>query len=317
MLPIELIDELKDLVSCEFYRDFPLDKLSSWKIGGKASLIIRPNSSEQVIELIRFFIKHNIPYLTIGLTTNLLFCDEGVQSPIIQLAENYSRVWLDDHKGVFKVNSGCWTPGFSRYVQRNGYTGAEHTCGIPGTIGGLVCMNGGSLRQCIGDAVVDVKSVDTSGELRLRSQAECEFGYRQSVFQRNEEVILEARFKFEKTKYPGKVRKEMLSIIKSRNEKFPRKTPNCGSVFKSNPVMYNQIGAPGKVIEGMGLKGYSVGMAEVSNHHANFIINKGGATSHDVVELIEDIRGKVYDTHKIVLEAEVKYVDYLGKIKEI
>ena len=192
-------------------------------------------------------------------------------------------------------------------------TGAEHTCGIPGTLGGLVCMNGGSQRKGIGSNVLRVESVDANGRLVERTAEECDFAYRQSVYQNNDEVITTVDLQFESGDR-GLIRHEMLEILSSRRSKFPRKQPNCGSVFKSNPAMYAEIGPPGSVIEQVGLKGKRVGGALVSPGHANFIVNTGFATARDVLTLTRAISDSVAENKGFRMEAEVYFVSPLGAI---
>src|SRR5690606_33120726 len=138
----------------------------------------------------------------------------------------------------------------------------------PGTLGGLVYMNGGSQRKGIGDHVVEVNTVTRAGERKSYTREQCLFQYRASVFQRVDEIITGARFEFEYGD-PQSIRRELLTILRSRRAKFPQKQPNCGSVFVSNPAMYADYGPPGKVIEACGLKGVVQGHAQISPLHAN------------------------------------------------
>ena len=189
-----------------------------------------------------------------------------------------------------------------------GLTGAEHVCGIPGTIGGLVCMNGGSQRKGIGSALVEAVTVDETGAIGIRRPEDCGFAYRRSVFQDNGEVVAAARLRFEPVEEAGRtrseVRREMLRIMADRRRKFPQKEPNCGSVFKSNPAMYDDIGPPGAAIEKLGFKGRRIGGALCSPHHANFVVNTGAATAHDTLALITEIRDAVLASTGYEMEVE-------------
>src|SRR5690606_10000391 len=146
---------------------------------------------------------------------------------------------------------------------------------IPGTIGGLICMNGGSQRKGIGESVIQVHSVDRNGAIVIRRGADCNFEYRNSIYQSADEILLSARLKFNRSISKFETRRRMLSILSERRKKFPQKYPNCGSVFKSNPSMYEVVGPPGQVIESLGFKGMKSGGAMVSPQHANFIVNTG------------------------------------------
>ena len=195
-----------------------------------------------------------------------------------------------------------------------GLTGIERTCGIPGTLGGLICMNGGSQRHGIGEVIVSVTSVDAEGAIRHRSREDCAFAYRHSVFQSNNEVIAGAMLRLEPAADRGAVRREMLEILGSRRRKFPQKEPNCGSVFVSNPAMYAEYGPPGAMIERLGFKECRVGGAMVSPHHANFIVNVGNATAIDVLSLIAKIKVAVLADTGYAMEVEARFVTVEGEI---
>jgi len=239
------------------------------------------------------------------MTTNLLFDDAGLQVPCIQIDSRMAQVIVKGNE--VQAQSGVWVPGFARKLMQAGLGGAEHICGVPGTLGGLICMNGGSQRKSIGLNILSVEAVDLAGNVSCRNVADCGFSYRHSVFQANKEVITGARLEFPR-RARSEIRKEMLSILRTRSVKFPRKQPNCGSVFKSNPAMYAEVGPPGSVIERLGFKGKRVGGALVSPKHANFIVNAGGATSRDVLSLIYSISSSVESMLGYQLEAEAYFV---------
>ncbi|MEQ6888254.1 UDP-N-acetylmuramate dehydrogenase [Halomonas sp. CS7] len=305
------ISQLESLCPSGFERNTSLAAISKWRIGGDADILLRPQSVEELAKLRSWFHQNSIPHLIIGSTSNLLFDDEGLRVPCIQIGERMSGIHIAADK-VY-AQAGAWVPKFSRRLMNSGLTGGEHVCGIPGTIGGLVYMNGGSQRRSIGSNIVSVESVDSKGDIITREVDECEFSYRNSVYQRTEEVITSALFDFNIGERHS-IRKNMLSILAERKRKFPRGQPNCGSVFKSDPDMYADIGPPGKVIELFGLKGKRVGKACVSSQHANFIVNEGGAKSADVLNLIKEISNCVVRESGYRLESEVLYVDPVGKL---
>ena len=258
-----------------------------------------------------FFYRCGVPHAVIGLTSNLLFPDEGLHVPCIQIGTRMSDVSISGSD--VEAQAGAWVPGLARSLMKAGLVGAEHTCGIPGTLGGLVCMNGGSQRKGIGNNVLSVESVDQLGEIRTRSALECDFGYRQSVFQANAEVITSACLRFACGKRSA-IRAEMRAILRERRGKFPRKEPNCGSVFKSNPSMYAEVGPPGAILERLGFKGTVVGGAQVSPLHANFINNVGGARAHEVLALINRMSDAVHRATGFRMEAEICYVTPQGSM---
>ncbi len=304
--------DLSALVPGGVYRDVPLAQVSRWRVGGLAPLVVAPGSVTELQQLMAYVSRNQLRYVVLGSSSNLLFPDEGLEVLAIHMGGRLSdfrvegsRVWSE---------AGIWVPAFARRLARAGLTGAEHTCGIPGTLGGLICMNGGSQRKGIGDHIVDVVSVTRAGEKRIRSRAECGFRYRTSVFQGLGEIIVGARFRFTAVESPRSIRSEMLTILGQRRRKFPRKMPNCGSVFVSNPAMYAEYGPPGAVIEACGLKGMRVGGAMISPLHANFIVNHDQARAADILTLIGVARRTVLDRTGYDMVAEVCYVSPAGQI---
>jgi len=302
---------LRDICSGEVLQGVDLSDISHWRIGGRAELVLRPTSTAEVAALRRWFYKRGMAHLVIGKTTNVLFSDEGLHVPCIQIGEVMSRLSIE-HGEVY-ADAGVWVPGLSRTLMLNGLTGGEHLCGIPGTLGGLICMNGGSNSRSIGGNVISVESVDSRGSIVDRDAEECGFGYRSSIYQTNDEIVTSVRMRF----LPGvcsAIRVEMLKDLANRRRKFPLKEPSCGSVFKSSPGIYADFGPPGAVIEKLGFKGMRVGGAMVSPKHANFIVNTGRAKAADVLEIMKSIRDAVYVQTGYLLEAEARYVTPGGKV---
>jgi UDP-N-acetylmuramate dehydrogenase len=291
--------------------DVPLAQISRWRVGGSADVVVRPGSVAELQALRRNLTDQGLPHLVIGSTTNLLFADEGLRAVCIQIGSRMETVTVAGQE--IQAEAGAWVPGLARRAMLAGLTGAEHICGIPGTLGGLICMNGGSQRKGIGSALVDLEAVDATGELIRFDQAACGFAYRTSVFQDNGLIVARARLRFDPAPDRAAVRREMLEILSSRRRRFPQKLPNCGSVFKSNPAMYAEIGPPGAAIEKLGFKGRRIGGALVSPQHANFIVNDGGATAADVLALIAEIATAVERETGYRMEAEAKYVTPEGR----
>lgn len=307
-----IIDDILSICPGGVRLNVDLKQLSRWQIGGIADVMVEPSSVEELCTLRAFIAREQLPSIIIGDTSNLLFSDDGLRAICIRIGGRMSSLMSDGETVI--AEAGVWVPYLARRVMQAGLTGAEHVCGIPGSLGGLICMNGGSQRKGIGSAVMEVTAVDVSGIAYTLSQAECRFGYRTSAFQTNNAAIAIARLYFERSVDHAAVRREMLSILSDRNRKFPRKQPNCGSVFKSNPAMYAAIGPPGAAIEKLGYKGFRIGDAVVSPNHANFFVNAGIASSRDMVALITMVGDAVYEKTGYRMEPEVRLVTPTGTI---
>ena len=307
--------ELERLAPGAVQCNVPLDKYSQWKIGGLADIVVCPRDANELARIRAWIHERDLRSITVGATSNLLFSDDGLRAIAIHVGAHFDRVEVD--RNSVMVETGVWMPGLARRAMQAGLRGLEHTCGIPGTVGGLICMNGGSQRKGVGDVVMYVESINGVGEVIRRTKSECDFGYRRSIFQSNDDVIVRAALKLEVEDDPRKIRRQMLSILRDRRSKFPRKQPNCGSVFVSNPAMYEDYGPPGRIIEESGFKGFRVGNAAVSNLHANFIVNEGGATASDVLSIIETIRRKVVERTGYFMQVEVRFVSPVGEIQSI
>jgi UDP-N-acetylmuramate dehydrogenase len=289
----------------------PLARHCTWRIGGPADVFVEPAGKEQLAELIGFLNSTRQAWMVIGFGSNLLFDDRGFRGVVVKIGRAFSRVQIHGTRAV--CQPGIWVPQLARRFCNAGLSGLEHAVGIPGSLGGLVVMNGGSRRQCIGTVVEYAEAITPDGRTRRLSWSQCAFGYRSSIFQKTGLVITELGLRCEGAD-PAVIRREMLGILKERRNKFPLKQPSCGSVFLSDPGQYARLGSPGAIIDKMGLKGFRVGGAQVSGLHANFIINAGGATSRDVLELVRVIQEKVRETFAVELQCEFRYVSEDGQI---
>lgn len=306
----DVAHDLELLLPGAVHRDVPLATISQWRIGGTSDLLVRPRNLDEVVRLRSFLHRHQLPHVVIGATTNLLFSDEGLRVVAVQIGPGFDGIEVDGRR--ITCGAGAWVPGLARRAMQAGLTGIEHTCGIPGTAGGLVCMNGGSQRRGIGEAVVEVVSVDGEGRVHRRTAEQCGFAYRRSRFQTNGEIVTGLTIELGTEKTRGEIRRTMVSILQDRQRKFPRKLPNCGSVFVSNPAMYAEYGPPGAIIERLGFKGKVAGGAQVSPLHANFIVNNGNASAKDVQTLIRAIKATVLEKTGYAMEVEARFVTPQG-----
>jgi len=277
------------------------------KIGGLADYFVEPENEQQIIETLAFAKHHNLKYFVIGHGSNLLFADEGYQGVIIKIADKFARIQIENT--TIQVQAGAWMPYVARKAQVAGLVGLEHTVGIPGNIGGIITMNAGSQRKSIAANLKTIFFIDEYGNQRQLTPEESNFGYRESIYQQNKWIITGAEIECQKGD-KNQIRQEMRQILKQRRLKFPRKQPNCGSVFKSNPAMYEQYGPPGKIIEDLGLKGFCIGDVCISEKHANFFVNSGAASSRDFEEMLSKVC-QLCNECKIEINAEIQKVGFL------
>jgi UDP-N-acetylmuramate dehydrogenase len=292
----------------------PLRDHGTWKIGGPADLLVQPASVEQLSGLLRYVNEHRIPRVIIGDGSNLLFDDAGFRGVVIRIGRPLSALHIAGT--VIRVEAGIAVPRLARAAGLAGLVGLEHIVGIPASLGGLICMNGGSLRRNIGDVVRTVRAVDPAGELHNMSREECGFAYRTSAFQTSNRVVVGADLVLDRGDR-REIRRAMSRILRERRRKFPRHRPNCGSVFVVSDELRERYGPPGKVIEDTGLKGLTVGHCEVSRKHANFIVHSGRGSSTDVRELIRRVRAAVHERTGFWMRCEVRYVPPEGNIRPL
>ncbi len=307
----EKLDALAALDIGDRVFNAPLSGYSSWQIGGPADLLVEPTTPQQVATVVTYARQTNVPLVVIGQGTNLLFADAGLRGIILKIGSNMSNLSIVGNRII--AEAGLWVPQLARQAMLAGLSGLEHTIGIPGTLGGLVMMNGGSHRKGIGENVVRVTVVDRDGQLVQMNREECDFSYRHSALQGTGVVVVETELECPFGDL-NQIRREMMTDLRERRTKFPRKQPNCGSVFLSTSEMHATVGPPGKVIEEAGLKGTRIGQAEVSQQHANFILNLGGATAADVLSLIALIRKSIQQEIGFDLKCEARYVEPNGQI---
>jgi UDP-N-acetylmuramate dehydrogenase len=288
-----------------------LSEISRWRIGGVATAVAEPKSIVEASEILGLLSHRPEPLLVVGEMSNILFDSAGFDGVLLRIGDSLSAVRREGT--LVRAEAGVSVPGLARLTADMGLSGLEHTVGIPGTLGGLVAMNGGSQRKGIGLNVEQVKCLDRDGNAFELTHAECEFAYRSSSLQHLDAVIVEVDLRLT-PRDPDAIHAEMDGVVESRKSRFPEELPNCGSTFLSDPAMYESIGAPGRAIESAGLKGYMRGGAQVSVQHANFVINTGGATSDDVLAVIGHVRDEVFRATGFAMDCEVRYVSPDGNI---
>ncbi|MBR6426565.1 MAG: UDP-N-acetylmuramate dehydrogenase [Clostridia bacterium] len=278
-----------------------LSEHSSFRIGGPADLFAMPAHSYDVVKLVDYCRSRQIRFFAVGRGSNLLFDDRGFRGVVISLAMIDGIERMGDGTDI-ECGCGTYLGKACAYARDNGLSGMERLFGIPGSVGGAVYMNAGAYGGEIGDVCVSVEALDSDGNTVVFDREKCGFGYRRSVFMSGDYIILSAHFDL---KYGDKaeIGAEMTRVVEQRSLRQPLNFPSAGSAFKRPEGDYAS-----RLIDVCGLKGLRVGGAQVSEKHAGFIINRGGATSRDVLELIERVRNEVLRQTGIALEPEVEYL---------
>lgn len=273
---------------------------NTFRTGGMAKYFTEPLNTEDILEAIRFAKENRLKYMIVGNGSNLLFSDEGYDGLIIKTSKLKG---IERDEETLKVYSGELTPSVGAFAARNSLTGFEPLSGIPGSIGGGIYMNCGAYGTEIGDLISKVCFLYTDGEIKIFDRSELDFSYRSSSFQHMDGVILWAELKLSEGDR-SQIDEHMKDYAQRRKDKQPLEYPSAGSTFKRPEGHF-----AAKLIDDCGLKGLSVGGAEVSEKHAGFIINKKDATTKDIIELIEKVRKIVFEKTGVTLECEVKVVE--------
>ena len=284
---------------CTAVFDEPLSAHTSFKIGGNAKLFVVPESDEALAVLLKYCADGNIRTLIIGNGSNMLVSDDGIDAVVILMCRESSGVSCSDG-GVVECDAGVSLSKVCRFALDNSLTGLEFAYGIPGTLGGAVYMNAGAYGGEIKDVIIKCDCLTPDGQKKTFTADEMKLGYRKSVFSQNGCVITKVYLKLNSGDY-DKIKAEMTDILNRRKLKQPLEYPSAGSVFKRPEGHF-----AGALIEQCNLKGVSVGGAQVSQKHAGFIINTGGATALDVMTLVKLIQDKVLSETGVLLEPEIK-----------
>ena len=273
---------------------------NTFRTGGMAKYFTEPLNTEDILEAIRFAKENRLKYMIVGNGSNLLFSDEGYDGLIIKTSKLKG---IERDGETLKVYSGELTPSVGAFAAINGLTGFEPLSGIPGSIGGGIYMNCGAYGTEIGNLISKVCFLYTDGEIKIFDRSELDFSYRSSSFQHMDGMILWAELKLSEGDR-SQIDEHMKDYAQRRKDKQPLEYPSAGSTFKRPEGHF-----AAKLIDDCGLKGLSVGGAEVSEKHAGFIINKKDATTKDIIELIEKVRKIVFEKTGVTLECEVKVVE--------
>lgn len=282
--------------------DEPMKKHTSFKIGGTADYFFKATTLEELQNIIKFAKIKEWPITIIGNGSNLLVTDKGIRGLVIKIDINKLKIEKKDKFAVVEVGAGNKLMALATKMKDEELSGLEGLSGIPGSVGGAVVMNAGAYGKEMKDVVLSTTCMDKNGKLYTFSNEEQEFSYRNSIFQKKDYIIIETKLKLEYGK-KDEIQKRMEEYFKSRKEKQPIKYPSAGSSFKRQEGIITA-----KLIDDVGLKGYKIGGAQVSEKHAGFIVNYNNATATDVINLINYIKEKVYSKYGIKIEEEIKII---------
>jgi len=271
---------------------------TSFGIGGPTDLFYETETIKELIKVVKFCRKNNIPYFIFAGGSNLLVSDEGFRGLIIKISNRKYEI----RNTKIIAEAGAPLAQLVEIATKNSLSGLELAVGIPGTIGGAVWGNAGAAKDWIGNVVEEIEVLTAKNEIRKLSQADCQFSYRTSRFKKNKEIILRVVLQLKKGD-PEKIRKKLDDFLAKRKNQPKRKS--AGSIFKNPPNK-----AAGWLIDQCGLKGKRIGDAQISPQHANFIINLGNATADDVVQLIKLAKKEVKKKFGIKLEEEIYLIGF-------
>lgn len=294
--------------NCWLKPDISLANFTSYRVGGEAQWFAEPRSSEDLSAIFEWWQNQDIALTLLGAGSNLLISDQGL--PGLVLSTRYLRhSSFDPVTAQITAGAGEPLPKLAWRAAKRGWRGLEWAVGIPGTVGGAVVMNAGAHQGCIADRLIQAVVLSPDGTLETLSAEALKYSYRTSALQGDRRLVLEATFQLQAGYAPQEVMAQTTHNLHHRKNTQPYEHPSCGSVFR-NPKPY----AAGWLIEQLGLKGYSIGDAQVSQRHANFIINRGQAKAEDILGLIRYVQEQVSHHWSLLLEPEVKI---LGKFEVV
>ena len=289
-----------------FFENEPMSRHTTFGIGGPADIFVDVSSADEIRQICQLTRSLEVPFFIVGNGSNLLVSDEGIRGVVIHLGKSFSEVERDGE--IIKAQAGASLGKIARVALDASLTGFEFAAGIPGSFGGAVSMNAGAYGGEMKDILVDVDLLTPQGEIITLKAEDMDLSYRHSIVFDKDYIVLGARIRLQ----PGQeqeIREKMDQLARARKEKQPLEYPSAGSTFK-RPTGY----FAGKLIQDAGLKGYTVGGAMVSEKHAGFVINHGGATAQEVRFLIRQVQKKIQDKFGVHMEPEVRFLGFKDEV---
>jgi UDP-N-acetylmuramate dehydrogenase len=298
----DLINEFNNIgLQSTFIENASMQNFTSFKVGGKADLLVIPSSVEELKTILQHLAQYKLPFIMMGKGTNLLVRDGGYRGVIIRFDEAFSDIQIVGTQ--LTAGAGASLSTVARAAMDHGLTGFEFASGIPGSFGGGVFMNAGAYDGEMKDVVRDVHVLSHDGlQTRVVSNAMMDYGYRRSSLMVTREIVLTATLNLAKGQRED-ISAKMKEFNDRRNLKQPMELPSAGSFFKRPEGYY-----AGKLIQDAGLKGLTIGGAQVSPKHSGFIVNIGGATAADIISLMHVVQATVLDQFGVIIEPEVRII---------
>ena len=295
---------MKSLIKGKVSFDVPMARHTSLRVGGSADVLAFPQDEEDVRVIIQFAKERAIPYYVLGRGTNVIVRDGGLRGIIINLCRGFREVSIigrENNEVLVSAGAGGDLKSLVRFTRKENLTGVEAFTGIPGTVGGALAMNAGAFGSEIGDVVRSVAMMEDTGAVMVKQRGELRFEYRNLILPEGSLIL---RCVIGVKEAEGKeIAAKLKNVQRLRSRSQPWNVPTAGSIFK-NP----EEAPAGKLIDELGLKGYRIGDARISEKHANFILNEGGATAADVLALMTFVRDEVYEKRGIRLIPEVHII---------
>lgn len=295
---VRLISEVVS-ASCVMM-DEPMSRHTTFRVGGKADMLVLPNTVPQMVAVLRILRQFQVPYLLLGNGSNVLVGDKGIRGVVVQVTSRMAEYRVEDC--TIEAAAGIHLAKIAHVAYQNALSGLEFAAGIPGSLGGAVYMNAGAYGGEMKDIIEEVIYLDEAGKVHRLPQRECAFGYRTSRFADGKWVILGCRLHLREDDRQ-EIKARMDDYNGRRSAKQPLNLPSAGSTFK-RPTGY----FAGKLIEDAGLRGFRIGGAAVSEKHCGFVVNDRQATAGDVRAVISHVQQTVKEKFGVQLETEVKFV---------
>ncbi|MBQ9708639.1 MAG: UDP-N-acetylmuramate dehydrogenase [Firmicutes bacterium] len=298
----DIIVKLEELAGKDAVKqDADMAEYTSFRAGGKAAVLVEPDSVSSLRDILRLLHREKHEHFVLGNGTNVLFKDGGYDGVVVRIGKPFEHIRTEGVRLI--CGSGALLASVSKEALAKGLTGLEFASGIPGSVGGAVFMNAGAYGGEIKDVLVSARMISRDGEREYTLSAEeLDLSYRHSILHETGDIVVEAEFKLAEGDRDA-IKAEMAELTKKRNAKQPVQYPSAGSTFK-RPEGY----FAGKLIQDAGCKGLQVGGAQVSELHSGFVINKGGATASDILQLMEIVQAKVLNDFGVMLEPEVRII---------